>query len=133
MKELIFSSFGFKYGLPPDANYVFDVRFIPNPFYVAELSSLTGMDERVRKYIGSFEESDSFLAASILFLDIVIPRYLEAEREALHVAVGCTGGRHRSVAFAEWLCKHYGSTSTGTGVSFAVGLRHRDVDKAQEA
>ena len=132
MKKLILSSFGFKYGVPQDVNYVFDVRFIPNPFYVAELRPLTGMDEPVRKYIRSFGDSDAFLASSILFLDFVIPRYLEADREILHVAIGCTGGRHRSVAFVEWLGEHYYGASTDMGVDFRVELRHRDVDKTQE-
>ena len=132
MKKLILSSFGFKYGVPLDANYVFDVRFIPNPFYVAELKPLTGMDEPVRKYIGSFRESDEFLASSILFLDFVIPRYLSADRETLHAAIGCTGGRHRSVVFAERLGEHYDCASTGVGVDFRVELRHRDVDMTPE-
>jgi len=132
MKKLILSSFGFKYGMPQDVNYAFDVRFIPNPFYVAELRFLTGMDEPVRKYIRSFEESDAFLASSILFLDFVIPRYLDADRETLHVALGCTGGRHRSVAFAEWIGERYDSALTDMGVDFRVELRHRDIDKTPE-
>ena len=132
MKMLVLSSFGFKYGMPQDSNYVFDVRFVPNPFYVAELKPLTGMDEPVRKYIGSFEETDSFLTSSILFLDFVIPRYFKADREILHVAVGCTGGRHRSVALVEWLGGHYRSVSTDIGVNFTVEIRHRDVGKTSE-
>ena len=129
MNKLILSSFGFKYGVPQDANYVFDVRFVPNPFYVAELKFLTGIDEPVRKYIGSFEETGSFLTSSILFLDFVIPQYLKAEREIFHAAVGCTGGRHRSVTFVEWFGKHYGSASAGIGSNFDVELRHRDIGK----
>jgi len=131
VKKLIFSSFGFKYGIPPDANYVFDVRFIPNPYYVAELKPLSGRDESVRDYIKSFEEANSFLTSSILFLDFVIPRYLEVHGEALHVAFGCTGGRHRSVAFAEWLGEHYKGLLADIGVS-RLELRHRDVDKTSE-
>ena len=130
MKKLILSSFGFKYGVPRDVNYVFDVRFVPNPFYVSELRLLSGRDEPVQKYLRSFEETNSFLAASVLFLDHVIPRYLDAERETLHAAVGCTGGRHRSVAFAEWLCENYKSAVTDIGFDFEVILRHRDVGKA---
>lgn len=132
-KLLLLSSFGFKYGLPQDSNYVFDVRFIPNPFYVAELKSLSGMDGAVQEYIRSSEEAGSFLTSSMLFLDSVIPRYFKSGREFLHVAVGCTGGRHRSVAFAEWLCGHYKETSTDMGIDFSVELSHRDVDKASEA
>jgi UPF0042 nucleotide-binding protein len=129
VKKLILSSFGFKYGLPPDANYVFDARFIPNPYYVAELRPLSGMDDQVRKYIRSFEATDSFLDAVTLFLDFAIPRYLDGERKVLHAAVGCTGGRHRSVALVEWLCAHYKSAAAG----FEVELRHRDIDRAREA
>ena len=132
MKKLILSSFGFKYGVPPDVNYVFDVRFIPNPFYVAELKLLSGKDEQVRNYIRSFAETNSFLTSSIFFLDFVVPRYLEADRETLHVAIGCTGGRHRSVAFAEWLGEHYGCVPTEFGIDFEVVLRHRDIDKTPE-
>ena len=129
MKKLLLSSFGFKFGVPQDANYVFDVRFIPNPFYVNELKLLSGMDDPVQKYIRSFEETGLFLASSILFLDFVIPLYLEAYKKALHVAIGCTGGRHRSVAFVEWFFEHYGDASIDIGIDFEVELRHRDVDK----
>ena len=129
MKKLILSSFGFKYGAPPDANFVFDVRFFPNPYYVEELRPLSGRDEPVREYVKSFAEADSFLASSILFLNFVIPRYLESYRETFHVAVGCTGGRHRSVTFVEWLGGYYGAEPADIGVKFEVELRHRDVDK----
>jgi len=128
---LVLSSFGFKYGVPQDSNYVFDVRFIPNPFYVAELRPLTGIDEPVRKYVGSCEEAGSFLTFAMLFLDFVISRYFRTDREILHVAVGCTGGRHRSVALIEWLGGHY-RNSPDIGVDFAVELRHRDVGKTPE-
>ena len=133
VRKLILSSFGFKYGIPQDANYVFDVRFFPNPFYVAELKHLSGMDGPVREYVRSSEEAESFLASSVLFLNSVVPRYLRAYKETLHSAVGCTGGRHRSVAFTEWLCEHYKSAPGGIGLDFEVELRHRDVGKAQEA
>jgi len=131
---LVLSSFGFKYGVPHDANYVFDVRFVPNPFYVAELRLLTGMDEPVRQYLGSCEETGSFLASSMLFLKYVISRYFRTEREVLHVAVGCTGGRHRSVALVEWLGEHFRGEgiSAGIGVDFAVELHHRDVGETPE-
>ena len=133
MKKFILSSFGFKYGVPQDVNYVFDVRFVPNPFYLAELRPLSGMDEPVRKYIRSFEESGSFLASVVLFLKSAVPLYLKADRESLHAAVGCTGGRHRSVAFVEWLGERYSGESSGIGADFEVELRHRDVGKTPEA
>ena len=127
------SSFGFKYGIPQDANYVIDVRFLPNPFYVEELKRLSGMDEPVRQYVRSSEEAESFLASSVLFLNFVVSRYLRTYKETLHAAVGCTGGRHRSVAFAEWLCERYKSAPAGIGFDFEVELRHRDVGRAPEA
>ena len=132
VKKLLLSSFGFKYGIPRNVNYVFDVRFVPNPFYVAELRPLSGMDEPVRKYIGSFEETGLFLTSSTLFLDFVIAMHMKGDRETLHAAVGCTGGRHRSVAFAEWLCEHYKGAPVGVGNGLEVKILHRDIDKTSE-
>ncbi|MDR3230335.1 MAG: RNase adapter RapZ [Synergistaceae bacterium] len=123
--SLIFTSFGFKYGVPQDSNYVFDVRFLPNPFYVAELKSLSGMDEGVRNYLWSFPETGEFSASCVRFLDFVIPRYLNTGKSQLHVTVGCTGGRHRSVAFVEWLFDRYRETPGG------ISVNHRDLFRVQ--
>ncbi|MDR1375910.1 MAG: RNase adapter RapZ [Synergistaceae bacterium] len=123
--SLLLTSFGFKYGVPQDCNYVFDVRFIPNPFYVAELKSLSGKDDAVKNYLESFAETREFMDACTRFLDFVIPRYLDTGKAQLHVAVGCTGGRHRSVALAEWLFARYRDTPGG------IALNHRDVARAQ--
>ena len=117
------TSFGFKYGIPQDSSYVFDVRFIPNPFYVPELKPLSGKDEAVMRYLKTFAETDEFLAACGRLLDFVVPRYLAAGKARLHIAVGCTGGRHRSVAFVEWLFERY-KEAPGADVD------HRDIDKA---
>jgi UPF0042 nucleotide-binding protein len=122
---LLLSSFGFKYGVPQDCNYMFDVRFMPNPFYVAELKPLSGTDGRVRKYLESFPETGEFLDSCARLLDFVIPHHLNAGRAQLHVAVGCTGGRHRSVACVEWLFERYKNAPGGIGVS------HRDIAKVQ--
>lgn len=122
--SLILSSFGFKYGVPQDSNYVFDVRFLPNPFYVPELKPLTGKDPAVQEYLMSFPETNEFLEQSGRFLDFVIPRYLETGKAQLHVAIGCTGGRHRSVACAEWLRIRYENLG-------GVGIIHRDKDRMQ--
>jgi len=130
---LVFNSFGFKYGLPQDANYIFDVRFIPNPFYVAELKPLSGMDEPVQKYIKVFDETGAFLTSAAAFLDFVIPEYFRAGREILHVAIGCTGGRHRSVALVEWLGERYRKKLASVGADVSMEIRHRDIDIAQEA
>ncbi|MDR1874426.1 MAG: RNase adapter RapZ [Synergistaceae bacterium] len=123
--SLLFTSFGFKYGVPQDSNYVFDVRFLPNPFYVAELKPLSGMDDVVKKYLHSFPETEEFLDSCTRFLDFVIPRYLSTGKSMLHVAVGCTGGRHRSVAVAEWLFTRYGDTPGG------ISVNHRDLSRVQ--
>lgn len=123
--SLIISSFGFKYGVPQDSNYVLDVRFLPNPFYVPELKNLTGEDDAVRDYLRSFPETVDFLEQSGRFLDFVVPRYLETGKAQLHVAIGCTGGRHRSVAIAEWLYRRYEDLRGG------VGIIHRDKARVQ--
>lgn len=123
--SLILSSFGFKYGVPQDSNYIFDVRFLSNPFYVPELKPLTGRDAAVQEYLLSFPETVEFLEQAGRFLDFVVPRYMEAGKAQLHVAVGCTGGRHRSVAVAEWLYRRYEGTYGG------IGIIHRDEARGQ--
>jgi UPF0042 nucleotide-binding protein len=123
--SLLLSSFGFKYGVPQDSNYLFDVRFMPNPFYVAELKPLSGVDEPVRQYLESFPETGEFLDSCGRLLDFVIPRHLSAGRTQLHVAIGCTGGRHRSVACVERLFERYKDAPGGAGVN------HRDLSKVQ--
>lgn len=95
------SSFGFKYGPPVDADIVFDVRFLPNPFYDAELKSLSGLDQPVIDYVLQREETISFLNHWFPLLKDVLPRYLAEGKLNLSIALGCTGGRHRSVAIAE--------------------------------
>lgn len=123
--SLVLSSFGFKYGVPKDSNYVFDVRLLPNPFYVPELKPLSGTDLAVQEYLLSFPETIEFLEQSGRFLDFVIPRYLEAGKAQLHVAIGCTGGRHRSVAVVEWLYRRYEKLGSN------VGIVHRDRARGQ--
>ena len=123
--SLILSSFGFKYGVPQDSNYIFDVWFLSNPFYVPELKPLTGKDAAVREYLLSFPETAEFLEQTGRFLDFVVPRYMEAGKAQLHVAVGCTGGRHRSVAVAEWLYRRY------EGLRGGIGIIHRDEARGQ--
>ena len=118
-------SFGFKNGVPQDADLVFDVRFLPNPFYIDELKTKTGLDEEVRKYVMSFSEAGEFVDKVVDLLDFLIPNYVKEGKYKLVVGIGCTGGKHRSVTLAECLYKrmqnrgHYGLT-----------LSHRDVTKA---
>lgn len=123
--SLILTSFGFKYGVPQDGNYIFDVRFLPNPFYVPELKAFAGTDDAIKKYLESFPETGEFLAVCTKFLDFIIPHYLRTGKSQLHVAVGCTGGRHRSVALVEWLYSFYRDTPGG------VSLNHRDLARVQ--
>lgn len=96
-------SFGFKHGLPLDADFVFDLRFLPNPFYVAELKSLTGLDQGVKEYVFQASFSHDYLNLIQKMLEFAIPHCLVEGKAQLVVALGCTGGKHRSVAMAESL------------------------------
>ncbi len=115
-------SFGFKYGLPPEADLVFDVRFLPNPFYVDHLKPLTGDDPRVKKYVYRWSGSHKYYQKLCDLLDFTIPYYVQEGKSSLVVAIGCTGGRHRSVAIAGDLGQYLGDR-------YSVNVEHRDVDK----
>jgi UPF0042 nucleotide-binding protein len=121
--SLVVSSFGFKYGAPQDCDYLVDVRFLPNPNYEPELHSLSGRDEPVRNYLDGFPETRAFLERLENLLALVIPLYERTGKNPIHVAVGCTGGRHRSVAIAE----HLGTCLSALGQR--VLIRHRDCDR----
>ena len=99
-------SFGFKYGMPLDADLVFDVRFLPNPYYVEGLRFGTGLDYAVRDYVFSFDESRVFMNKLTDMIDFLLPMYIEEGKYSLTIAIGCTGGRHRSVAVADALGEH---------------------------
>jgi UPF0042 nucleotide-binding protein len=120
-----FLSFGFKYGLPLDADLVFDVRFLPNPHFVARLREQTGRQRGVVAFLNQFADTRSFLAKTLDYLQFLIPRYAREGKSYLTVAIGCTGGRHRSVAIAEALARGLRGLE---GVSLRV--RHRDVANA---
>lgn len=115
-------SFGFKNGIPLDADLVFDVRFLPNPFYVDELKTLTGLDREVRDYVMSFPESEQFLDKIEDLLTFLIPNYIKEGKYQLVIAIGCTGGQHRSVTLATKLYERM----KGHG-DFGIKLSHRDV------
>lgn len=123
--SIIISSFGYKYGVPQDASFVFDVRCLPNPYYVDELKNLTGEDEPVKNYLLKFPETDKFLELTENFLDFAVPQFLSNVRGQLHIAVGCTGGRHRSVAVAEWLYRYCAKNWHG------VCVIHRDKEHSK--
>lgn len=99
-------SFGFKHGLPTDSDLVFDVRFLPNPFYVAELKALSGNDEPVRDYVLGFEVSRTFLQKANDMLRFLVPNYISEGKNQLVISIGCTGGKHRSVTLANELYEY---------------------------
>ncbi len=116
-------SFGFKYGVPIDCDLVFDVRFIPNPFYIEDLKLLTGNDEEVNDYVMFFGESRVFLAKLLDMLDFLIPNYIKEGKNQLVIGIGCTGGKHRSVTIGNQLY------NTLKEKNSSVIIEHRDIDK----
>jgi len=120
-----FSSFGHKHGPPRDADLAFDVRFLPNPHYEADLRPLTGRDRRIVEFVARDGALDELYARLIPLLDYLLPQYLAEGKAHLTVAIGCTGGRHRSVVIAEHLAAHYRDRG-----EYAVEVAHRDIDKA---
>jgi len=118
-------SFGFKNGIPSDADLVFDVRFLPNPFYIEELKRKTGLDKEVRDYVMSFPEAGEFLDKCVDMLDFLLPNYVKEGKYKLVVAIGCTGGKHRSVTLANALYERMKDRG-----QYGLTLSHRDVTKA---
>jgi UPF0042 nucleotide-binding protein len=116
-------SFGFRYGIPPDADLVFDVRFLPNPHFVPKLRPFSGKDPKVARYIRSFPETGEFLRRIESLLSYLIPLYIREGKSYLTVALGCTGGRHRSVALAEVIRRYLQQKK------YSAKVVHRDIDK----
>ncbi len=116
-------SFGYKYGLPNDADLVFDVRCLPNPFYVPELKALTGLDKPVYDYVIKWDEAKQLASKLFDLLDFLLPLYSAEGKSQLVIAVGCTGGKHRSVVFTQLLCQHI------QGLQYTVSGYHRDLQK----
>lgn len=114
-------SFGYKYGIPSDADLVFDVRFLPNPFYVEELKHKTGNEEEVQRYVCQTGEADEFLRKTEDLLDYLIPKYIVEGKRQLMICVGCTGGKHRSVTLANRLEEYYRKSP------WPVSVLHRDI------
>jgi len=115
-------SFGFKNGIPSDSDLVFDVRFLPNPFYIKELKSLSGNDKEVRDYVESFKEFKIFFDKLKSLLKFLIPNYIKEGKSQLIISIGCTGGRHRSVSIANNLFEELNSEN------YLVSLLHRDIE-----
>lgn len=120
-------TFGFKRGIPPEADFVYDVRFIPNPFYVEGLRDKTGQDKEVRDFVMTFEGAQVFCDSVVTQLLAVIPMYRKEARNELVVAVGCTGGQHRSVAMAE--CFQEKLLKAG----YTATISHRDMNREKES
>jgi len=118
-------SFGFKYGLPIDADIVMDVRFLPNPHYIPELRPLTGKDEPVYEYVMSFPETEEFYQQFSTLLQTIMPGYVKEGKSSLTVAIGCTGGQHRSVSLSERI-------GAVLAEDYRVNITHRDKDKRKE-
>ncbi len=116
-------SFGFKYGTPSDADLVFDVRFLPNPFYIEELKHLTGNDMSVHDYVMKYEESNIFLEKLLDMINFLIPNYIKEGKNQLVIAIGCTGGKHRSVTLANELYNELNK------LEYSTIITHRDIDK----
>jgi UPF0042 nucleotide-binding protein len=116
-------SFGYRYGIPADADLVFDVRFLPNPFFVPRLRPFSGKDPRVTRYILSFPQTGEFLRRVESLLLYLIPHYIQEGKSYLTVALGCTGGRHRSVALAEVIRRAIKKKG------YSAKVVHRDLDK----
>lgn len=116
-------SFGFKYGVPSDADLMFDVRFLPNPYYVEGMREQTGKDAAVREFVMSYAQTQEFLTRLSDMLTMLLPYYIEEGKNQLVVAIGCTGGRHRSVAIAERIGQILAAHGTHVSVS------HRDIER----
>ncbi|MDD5949781.1 MAG: RNase adapter RapZ [Lachnospiraceae bacterium] len=116
-------SFGFKYGIPADSDLVFDVRFLPNPYYVPELKYLTGNDEPIREFVMKNEEATEFLMKLIDMMEFLIPNYQREGKYQLVISIGCTGGKHRSVTLANAL---FGVLRE---LGYSVKIEHRDIEK----
>lgn len=117
-------SFGFKYGIPSDSDIVMDVRFLPNPYYVEELRPKTGNDVEIQQYVMQHEDAAIFLDKLESLVDFLIPRYIAEGKNQLVIAIGCTGGKHRSVTLANELYKRMGRCK-----DYGLKIEHRDIGK----
>ena len=114
-------SFGYKYGIPLEADLVFDVRFLPNPFYIESLKKFTGLDKKVSDYVYKWEQTLEFDKKLYDMIEYLIPHYIKEGKTSLVIAIGCTGGKHRSVAISEKLCAQLRS------LGYYTVIHHRDI------
>lgn len=120
--SVVFVSFGYKHGIPEDCDLIFDVRFLPNPFYVPELKHLTGVDEAVYNYVFSSKIAEQYAQRLRGFIEFQIPLFISEPKTRLQIGIGCTGGHHRSVAFAEYLFR------TISDHRIVTSVIHRDIN-----
>ena len=118
------TSFGYRYGLPADADLVFDVRFLPNPYYIEDLKNYDGHNRAVEKYVLENNESKEFLKKILDIMNFLIPLYEKEGKAMLNIALGCTGGKHRSVVMANQLSAHF------LAMKYIVNTSHRDINKS---
>lgn len=121
--SLLFQSFGFKYGIPSDTNFIFDVRCLPNPHWQAELRALTGQDEPVQQFLTENTDANAMIKSIIDFLEQWLPHFEAEQRKYMTVSIGCTGGQHRSVFITETLAKHFKQSRE------SVNIRHKELKK----
>lgn len=121
LMQISIMSFGFKYGIPAESDLVMDVRFLKNPYFVPELKAFSGLNQDVRRYVLENEETPHFLERFISFIDFLIPLYKREGKSYLTIAIGCTGGRHRSVVMANIVYEHLSKTEA------KISLTHRDI------
>jgi len=117
-------SFGFKYGIPTDADLVFDVRFLPNPYYVEGLRPLTGLDERIQNYVMEGGQYAAFMEKLEDMIRFLVPNYVSEGKNQLVIAIGCTGGKHRSVTVAQGLYERLSAQE-----DYGLRIEHRDIEK----
>lgn len=117
-------SFGFKYGIPADSDLVFDVRFLPNPYYVEGLRAKTGNDKEIQDYVLQFPEAHMFLDKLTDMLNFLIPNYITEGKNQLVISIGCTGGKHRSVTLANELYR-----ILSVQKEYGLKIEHRDIEK----
>ena len=122
--NMSFVSFGFKYGIPIDIDMLFDVRFLPNPYYIDALKEKDGNDVEVQEYVMKFEESHHFLEKIKDMIDYLIPNFIKEGKSHLTIGIGCSGGKHRSVTFVNRLYDYYAGKK-----ECKVSLYHRDNKK----
>lgn len=121
--SLFLASFGYKYGIPHDTDIILDVRFLPNPFFVNELRAKSGLEPEVREFVMKRDETLIFLDRLYSLLEFILPQYVREGKSTLTIALGCTGGKHRSVVLVEELKKRL------DGERFRIHIKHRDIDK----